>query len=171
MGKKQEIAEVLYGLPTNKVSTELIRYVMSHMPDEDNKGTNSTRPSTFKHDEEDLYAAIGMKKEDILTLGMKLQDSFVEKTASKKSLVLEKFYTQLNDSEKIFMISEGVESFQRFCANFVLEEFGPDGLEKLTGEKMTADKRKEFENMQALKKHMEIMKKMLDQMEGGPDGE
>jgi hypothetical protein len=157
--KKQVIAELLYDLPTGKISTDTIRWVMSHLPDEDTKGDNSQRPSKYKHDEKELHNALGLSEQGVFDLALKLQASFEPgKQDEKKSLVMEKFYPQLTEVEKVFMVATGIPDFQNFAGHYVPEKFGADGYEKLHGTKLDSDDRAKLTAFMELQKHLEKLK-------------
>jgi hypothetical protein len=160
--KKQQIAELLYDLPTGKLSTDTIRWVMSHLPDEDTKGDNSQRPTKFKHDEEELHDAVGLTEQGIFDLALKLQACFEPgQEQGKKSMVLEKFYPMLDEKEKAFMVATGIPEFQNFAGHYVPEKFGVEGYEKLHQTTLTEDERKKLTTVVELQKHLEKLKSIF----------
>ncbi len=170
---KQKIAEILYNIPTNMISTDDIRFIMSYLPDDTTeRGTNSVTPSTVTFDHtinKKLHLAIGMKDSDVIELARKLQNSFEddETPRTKKTQVLEKFYPQLNDKEKVLLIAEGVPAFQSYSTEVALESEGADGVQRILGENSGISK----SELNLLQQKLELVRKMLRMKRKNDNGE
>lgn len=159
MGKKQVVAELLYDLPTGRISTDTIRWVMSHLPDEDSKGDNSQTPSNFKHDADELHEALGLSDKDILSLGVKVNNTL--RTKANKSRTMEVLYPLLSDAERMFIITLGMDKFQDFVAKFVPKKFGVKGVETLLGDDLSEE---EKEKLRSFVEVQNAIKKLKDLM-------
>lgn len=170
---KQKIAEILYNIPTNMISTDDIRFIMSYLPDETTeRGTNSVTPSTVTFDHtinKKLHLAIGMQDADVIALARKLQNSFMddESPRTKKTQVLEKFYPQLNEKEKVLLIAEGVPAFQFYSTEVALESEGAGGIEKILG----ADSGIGKSELNLLAEKLELVRKLLRAKRKSDNGE
>jgi hypothetical protein len=163
--KKQQIAELLYDLPTGRISTDTIRWVMSHLPDTDQKGDNSQKGSNIDHDKENIHEALGLNDQEVFDLALKLRDSFPDEHA-KKSIVIEKFYPLLNEKEKMFMVAKGVPDFQNFASRHIPEVFGVEGYEKLHDTKLTEEEKEKLASFLSVTNTLGKLKDLL----GGKHG-
>lgn len=138
--KKQTVAEVLYDLPTNKMSTELIRWIMSHLPeDSDERGKEAVKPEnmvTFS-DKDQAFEMVGLSIKEIVDLTRKFQNSFPEsaneKGSARRNVVLNNFYPQLTEKEKAYLVIEGVPAFQRDSVNIALSQGDTSVLDAMLG--------------------------------------
>lgn len=138
MSKKAKLAEILYDLPTNKISTEDIRWIMSHLPEDNNeRGKEAVKPQgviAFNHNTEDLREMVGINNKEILQLLHKFEGCFESKDkAARKSYVLEKFYPLLNDKEKVFLIAYGIPRFQHEALEVAVTEGDEDAINAAMG--------------------------------------
>ena len=165
---KQKIAEIMFDIPTNKISTDDIRWVLSYLPDDTKeRGANSPVPlnAVFLHDKEEIHEALGLSHSEVIDLARKLQDSFGEMEGDvKKTKVLEAFYPQLSEKEKVLLIAEGVPSFQAYATTVALEHGGADSIEHILRGKTGSLKRSDLD---ALASKLELIKQLLRRKRGG----
>lgn len=126
VNKKAQVAETLFNIPTNYMSSGMIKWILSHLPDENKKGEFSASASLasapgpelkfIESKEAGLHGSFNLSFEDITALKNKITAAFGEESEEPKEgvarvLIMEKVYPQLCDAEKAFLIALGIEPF------------------------------------------------------------
>lgn len=170
INKKQKLAEILYNLPSESISTDLIRWVMSYLPDDvAERGTEKEHPGgqvdfNLKADTNQPYLVVGMKDTEAAAMLTKLRSCFPQEAIDRgvvtatadKATVMSKFFPLLDEREKALLAMYGVPSFQEHIMHIALKTGNEAFLQALVGEPgdgMTVNQRKELlEKVQLLVK-------------------
>lgn len=124
VNKKAQVAETLFNIPTNYMTSGMIKWILSHLPDENKKGEFSASAPVssapgpelkfIESKEPGLHGSFNLSFEDITVLKNKITAAFGEdepKEGVARVLIMEKVYPQLCDAEKAFLIALGIEPF------------------------------------------------------------
>ena len=169
--KKEQCAEALFNIPTNYMSSGMIKWILSHLPDENKKGEFSASASIAsapgpelkfitEKGAQGLHGAFNLTFEDLTNLKNKVTDAFgdTEKDGVPRVEIMEKVYPQLCDAEKAFLIALGIEPFGPYWSHFDMQSKGgvPKSLDDL---------------LDILKKMRDKLKDRMDETEEGGEDE
>jgi len=191
LSKKEQIAEALYTLPGTSISNNMIKYILSHIPDENGKGTNADKVAPqgpdlkFINDPKlKLHGGFGLDYENLMSLKDKITALLPEKgsedeiklkiggkqiVGTSRVSMMQKLIPQLNDSEKVFMMALGLQPLGEYVLTEQRnKEMGLDELDSLNDENLS--------NKDRLGKFIEVLTKLKDKLpdedeEGGELGE
>lgn len=65
---KQEVMEVLFDLPINKLSQKHLKWILSNLPDDNSRGAYNTKIQSqfaFEHDRDNVWEACGFNESDM----------------------------------------------------------------------------------------------------------
>ena len=187
MSKKLAVAEVLYNLPESTLTTNQIRWIMSHLPDTDEMGENGAtskeikklEPVKWNHSKSSLYKAFGMddisKVENIIT---KIEDvdTLLKRSNSnldiKKSMIIEGLRPNLTETELCFVLCLGMNGLK----NYMIDEMKLGIGEVLSDRISTGDARKDIKDILSSLQSQSVdqqivgpgnLEDMLDALEAG----
>jgi len=166
VNKKAQVAETLFNIPTNYMSSGMIKWILSHLPDENKKGEFSASAPVvsvpgpelkfIQSREADLHGAFNLSFEDLTVLKNKITTAFGEEKEPEEGVarvvIMEKVYPQLCDAEKAFLIALGIEPFAPYYHASEMRKNGKTGAGSL-------------EDL------IDMLKQLKDKMEKGDEGE
>lgn len=186
--KKEQIAMALYELPGNSISNNMIKYILSHIPDINGKGTNTDKvvpqgpELKFINDPKlGLHGGFGLDYESLMSLKdkitallpeegspdiMKVKIKGKEESGIARVVMMEKLLPQLNDAERVFMMSLGLQPLGEYILiENRKKEMGINGLDD-----------ESLSNKERLTKFIDVLTKLKDKLpdedeEGGELGE
>jgi len=144
--KKAQCAEALFNVPTNYMSSGMIKWILSHLPDENKKGEFSASASIAsapgpelkfitEKGAQGLHGAFNLTFEDITNLKTKITEAFGDEKEDgvPRVVIMEKIYPKLCDAEKAFLIALGMEPFGPYWSHFDMSSKGgmPKDLDDL----------------------------------------
>lgn len=170
--KKQEVAELLYNLPTNQISNDTIKFIMSNLPDTNVKGDFKLETSTFDHSKNETHEALGFNVQKIADLSKKINEihnQCVENDTKKKSQFIEALLPVLKPEEISLLVCLSVETFQSYSSDCLLDKGRKDLWMEVHGVNMSQEEQKKFLALEEIKKTMMKLKGLMGR-KGDEDG-
>lgn len=132
MDNKEKLASILFDLPSNQISNNLIKWALSYLPDNtSSKGENKTSVAPegptlqFINDQKlNLHGGFGLAYENLMSLKdkvtsllpedgdptqMKVTINGKEEKGVARVIMMQKLLPQLCESERVFMMALGLQ--------------------------------------------------------------
>ena len=181
--KKDQVAMALYDLPGNSISNNMIKWILSHLPDSTNaKGEYKEKSAPegpelqfINNPKLHLHSGFGLSYEDLMKIKDKITallpeegdpDLVTTKQGDKgiaRVVMMEKLLPQLCESERVFMMALGLQSTGEYIMREQqYKEMGMDELDDLNDDSLSGKQR--------LEKFIKVLTKLKDKLPDNDEG-
>jgi len=134
---KQEVMEVLFDLPTNKLSQKHLKWILSNLPDDNSKGVFNTKAQqyVFDHEHDNVWEACGFTESDMDGCNKEMNhlvNMAKEAGNTKRSQIIETIINNASSKQLSVLLIFGIKEVVLDRLEDIDSEI-PKKLDKLSG--------------------------------------